>query len=258
VSDDEAPCDTITSTLLVAEALAELGGLPLSESDVCLRRASLAAAAEAEEAHKQPKDPSSWWQKISISNCLRTSQEAQASSRQLPITHAISCAVEIQRLAGEAAECMARCLAPSAVPNMSTCQLSKFAKSIRDATYEDDGHPSHEPLRQCLGLVLEEVSRRAAAQDSRLTRSCVKTTISISRGRLLHVHFKLAAPMDGVAAALAKLEAWKWKDSQQAQMGVLLRRHHQQNKSFEKEATSLEMKEYTEEENGDEVTSGSM
>lgn len=256
---DRAP--TVSSALLVADALAELAGLPLAEPDICMRRACLAASAVEEEARKQTKVAGSWWQKLSGgNNCLCFSQDAAALSALpgTPPARASTFTVEVQRLTGEAAECLARFLSPVAVPAMSSSQLGHFAKALCCATMDDQGQPSCEPLRQCLGHVLAETSQRAEAQDPALRRSCVKTVISATRSRLLHIQFRLAAPEQGVAAALAQLEAWKWQAKQSRRARAVVQAPQvetpQECEADEKEATSLELKDMAVEE-GDEITS---
>ena len=107
--------------------------------------------------------------------------------------------------------------------------------------------PFHEPLRQALGLLVAETSRRAGEEDADeiLTRSCVKEVVIATRKRLLYAKFHLdALAHGGLALHLSKLEAWKSRikklSKEPRHVEVALEKP---TLSGEKEATSLELHE---------------
>lgn len=266
--DTDEPCHrtNISTTLLIADALGELSGAPLSAPALCLHRAAAAASAEAEGAMKHARSLP-WYSKMTAIPCISSNIQRHSIKKEASVsipTQVSGCASESLRLAGETAECLARCLVPAVLPLMTSEQLTRLAVALRNATSEgDEGQPTAEPLRQSLGMVLAEVSHRAAVEEAALSMRCVKEVIGATRTRLLHVQFRMVAPEGGVAAALASLESWKWKDRQVLKAsnvnhafvnGRFGAKEIQSKLVFEKEASSLEMRENVEEE-GEEVQS---
>lgn len=211
------------AALFVAEALAHLAGCALNQPHVYVQRAQAAAVAEAEAARARAHGQPLWRRVLDLTHSQAaasggqgpaTSSSAAARAATVLPTYLTASSAAALRAAGAAAECLARCLAPVAVPGMSAAELGQFASALSDASAGEEGQPALcEPLHQCLGLVLAEAAARAggagqpacAGVDAR----CVKEVIAASRARILSPAAKLAAPAGGVPRALAVLKAWE-------------------------------------------------
>ncbi|KAL4547632.1 hypothetical protein Ndes2526B_g06870 [Nannochloris sp. 'desiccata'] len=243
---------SVTEALVVSGILAELAGTRLAAPLYCLNQAALAASAEIDKAQSIASEKS-WWKKVGKApGNLAPGRKSGGSSSstttigQLLPSHTDMGTQESSRLAGEAAKCLERFILPAAISLMNPRELSTLATNLRDATADDAGAPYHEPLRQQLGLVVDEAVKRTSISticENLLTRSCVREVMGACRARLLHVKFPLAYPEIGVAESLSKLESWK------GQMKAFCKapRDREQNESKnpglsdEKEATSLEL-----------------
>ena len=253
-----------TSVLLIAEILAELGGARLGAPVRCLNLAAVSAGEEADRQHAAEQNMT-WWKKKAVrlsesfestnSNTSKTSSSS-TSSRSGRIDKILPChsnvgTHESYRCAGEAAESLACFLVPKAVSVLNSKELARLASALGDATAEDESTICHEPLRQALGMVVEEAARRTRTADAFtpdiLTKSCAQTVVDVCRNRLLHVKFDLKAPENGVPQALHHLQAWKSKMRRASvrPMHVIMAFSTESNKPFksddEEETTSLEL-----------------